>query len=158
MKPQKADQDIIALRKAGYSYPAIADELASKGINLRWDSINRRYLALVKAGLTEAVAPAPKKSSGELTTVPPKLAITESELRQKHDMFFNIFKRVKEISRGLFIEENQLLKELGYQGKPRYKDAIARDELKIYRGKVDGTIYYGHPDSIDKLKKEGVLS
>jgi hypothetical protein len=164
MKAQKADNDIIALRKAGFSFGEIADILREKGINLRIDSINRRYLQLEKEGLTAAVPAAVadrttgKVSFEELSTISPKLSITEQELRQKHDMFFNILKRVKEISKGWFIEENKLLKELSYQGKPRYKDALAKEELKPYRGKVDGTTYYGHPDSIAKLKQEGVLS
>lgn len=85
------------------------------------------------------------------------ITLTEEQLRQKHDMFFMVFTYVKAIPPTKFVEEGQLLRELGLLGKPRYRDAISRQELKEYKGKVDGTVYYGSIESIKKLKSEGVL-
>jgi len=87
----------------------------------------------------------------------PTIILTEEQLRRKHDMFFMIFSYVKAIPSSKFVEEGQLLRELGLYGKPRYRDAISRPELKEYKGKVDGTVYYGSVESIKKLKNEGVL-
>ena len=87
----------------------------------------------------------------------PDKLLSEIELRQKHDMFFMVHSFVKDIPEGKFIEESIMLKQLEILGKARYRDAISRPELKDYKGRVDGTTYYGSPDSIKKLKSEGVL-
>jgi hypothetical protein len=87
----------------------------------------------------------------------PEITMSEEQLRQKHDMFFMVFTYVKAIPPTKFVEEGQLLRELGLVGKPRYRDAITRPELREYKGKVDGTVYYGSIESIKKLKSEGVL-
>jgi hypothetical protein len=83
--------------------------------------------------------------------------ITENELREKHDMFFRIQAFVKKIPDGRFIDESSLLRELSLIGKPRYRDALSRPELKDFKGRVDGVYYYGSHNSIKKLKSEGVL-
>jgi hypothetical protein len=82
---------------------------------------------------------------------------SETELRQKHDMFFMLIAYVNNIPKGKFIDEVTLLRQLELLGKPRYRDAVSRPELKQFRGKVDGVIYYGCEESISKLKHEGVL-
>ena len=93
----------------------------------------------------------------QIKTLIPQGTLTEEQLRKKHDMFFIVFEYVKNIPEGKFVEESQMLREVGLLGKPRYRDAISRHELKEFKGKVDGTIYYGNQESIKKLKLEGVL-
>jgi len=83
--------------------------------------------------------------------------LSEDELRKKHDMFFMIHSFVSNIPEGRFVEEPVMLRQLGLLGKPRYREALSRAELKDFRGKVDGVIYYGSAISIRKLKQEGVL-
>lgn len=83
--------------------------------------------------------------------------LSEEQLREKHDMFFQLKLFIGTIPEGKFIDEGTMLRQLGLIGKPRYKDAVSRPELKDYKGKVDGTVYYGHAVSIRKLKNEGVL-
>lgn len=87
----------------------------------------------------------------------PAMLLTEEEVRQKHDMFFMVISFVNKIPDRKFVEEGQMLRQLGLFGKPRYRDAISRPELKEYKGKVDGTTYYGSIESVRKLKQEGVL-
>jgi ssDNA-binding Zn-finger/Zn-ribbon topoisomerase 1 len=82
---------------------------------------------------------------------------SESDLREKHDMMFRLKKFLQALPRGEFIEEVELLKELCMFRKPGYKQAVEHPDIKPHRGKADGTIYYGHPDSIRTLKQEGVL-
>lgn len=84
-------------------------------------------------------------------------SLSEDELRKKHDMVFMIHSFVRNIPEGRFVEEPVMLRQLGLLGKPRYKDALSRAELKDYKGKVDGVVYYGSSSSIRKLKQEGVL-
>lgn len=83
--------------------------------------------------------------------------MSEAELRKKHDMFYMIFSFVKGIPEGKFVEETNMLRQLTLLGKPRYRDALSRAELKQFKGKVDGVTYYGASGSIQKLKSEGVL-
>ena len=157
---------ILELRNKGMSHKDIAQNL-----NTSTDSVRKTYSKLKLRGLTgvEPVSISIRKevsidspaSTGGIIPVLAKnsasIGISEDELRCKHDMFFIILSYVKNISGGSFIEETKMLKELTLYGKPRYRDAISRAELKAYKGKVDGTVYYGHPDSIHKLKSEGIL-
>lgn len=86
-----------------------------------------------------------------------KTLLSEEELRKKHDMYFMILSFVKSIPSGSYIDESTMLRQLSLYGKPRYRDALSRQEIKDYRGRADGTIYYGSIHSIKKLKDEGVL-
>lgn len=96
----------------------------------------------------------------ELPT-PPKInnegLLSEAELRKKHDMFYQILSFVKGLPEGKYVEETSMLRQLTLFGKPRYREALTREDLKQFKGKVDGTVYYGNPNSIQKLKREGVL-
>ena len=92
-----------------------------------------------------------------IPNVPKINLLTEDELRKKHDMFYMVYSYVKSIPDGKYIEEGSLLRDIGLVGKPRYRDALNRPEVKDYRGKVDGVVYYGSLNSIKKLKQEGVL-
>ena len=83
--------------------------------------------------------------------------ISEADLRKKHDMYFMVLSFIQGIPEGEFVEESVMLRHLGIVGKPRYRDAITRPELKDFKGKVDGVTYYGSQTSIKKLKSEGVL-
>ena len=83
--------------------------------------------------------------------------LSEDDLRKKHDMFYMICSFIKGIPDGRYVEEPVMLRQLGLLGKPRYREALSRAELKDNRGKVDGVIYYGSTVSIKKLKNEGVL-
>lgn len=92
---------------------------------------------------------------------PPKIIneglLSEAELRKKHDMFYQILSFVKGLPEGKYVEETSMLRQLTLFGKPRYREALSREDLKQFKGKVDGTVYYGNPNSIQKLKREGVL-
>ena len=146
---QKEDEQLVALKAQGLTYKEISQQMA-----IPENTINKRFLLLKKKGLSTPVDLA--IASTPITK--PILGISETDLRRKHDMFYIILAFVKKIQIGKFIEESQMLKEVGLYGKPRYRDAISRVELKDYKGKVDGTTYYGHSESIQKLKNEGVLS
>jgi hypothetical protein len=89
--------------------------------------------------------------------IPKTSMLSEDELRIKHDMYYQIQLFIKDIPEGKFVEESSMLKQLSLLGKARYRDAISRPELKEYKGRVDGTTYYGSPASIKKLKSEGIL-
>jgi len=84
-------------------------------------------------------------------------ALSEEDLRKKHDKYFIVLSFLKEVPDGKYIDESSMLRQLSLYGKPGYREAISRPELKDFKGKVDGVVYYGSMNSIKKLKQEGVL-
>lgn len=92
-----------------------------------------------------------------MATEPLLSTLSEADLRKKHDKYFIVMSFLKDIPDGRFIDESTMLRQLSLYGKPGYREAISRPELKDFRGKVDGVIYYGSANSIKKLKQEGVL-
>jgi hypothetical protein len=84
--------------------------------------------------------------------------LSEADLRKKHDMFFILKSELNILQKGQFIEETKLIRKIGLWGKPGFRTVIDAPEVKLYKGKADGVIYFGHPESINKLKNEGVLS
>ncbi|GEM_PF-5501187 len=139
----------LAERELGLYRGAISDYLR-KGIN------RSKYLfCRTKADYyPESNASVEVIENQEITLIN---TLSEDELRQKHDMFFIILSFVKNIPEGRYVDEATMLRQLSLIGKPRYREALARIELKDHRGKVDGVIYYGSMNSIKKLKQEGVL-
>ena len=98
-----------------------------------------------------------KSYPNQIPQITAQNTLSESELRKKHDMYFIIYSFVSTIPEGRYIDEASMLRQLGLIGKPRYREALGRPELKDFRGKVDGVVYYGCANSIKKLKMEGVL-
>lgn len=88
---------------------------------------------------------------------PKENLLSEDELRIKHDMYYMIQIYLNGMPDGKFVEESAMLRQLSLLGKPRYREALSRHELKEYKGRVDGVTYYGSPASIKKLKSEGIL-
>ena len=64
--------------------------------------------------------------------------LSEDDLRKKHDMFFMIQHFIAAIPTGKYIDEPTMLRQLSLVGKPRYREALSRPELKDNRGRVDG--------------------
>lgn len=116
--------------------------------------IGNTLVSLIKADIFPGTPPMREVKRKEINGIG---VFTEGQLREKHDMFFMVYSYVSKIPKGSYIEEIHMLKELGLLGKPRYRDAISRHELKENKGRVDGVNYYGHIESIKKLKSEGVL-
>lgn len=117
---------------------------------------NRKNLLLSNKKADIFPGASDSNSKKELTSKPGNM-LSEDELRKKHDMFFMILTFVKDMPGGMYIDEPSMLRQLSLYGKPRYREALSRPELKDHKGKVDGVIYYGSVNSIKKLKSEGVL-
>jgi len=109
----------------------------------------------IKMGYTVPAGGEQIKAEREKITEVKKFSI--SDLRKKHDKFYMIFEEVKKIKKDEFIEETELLKMLGIFAKPGYRAAIDNPALKKYKGKADGVVYYGHPESIMELRREAIL-
>lgn len=86
-----------------------------------------------------------------------KVGITESELREKYDLKFKVMKCARELKPGIFLTESEFVKACNIVGGS-YKNTIESSDLDRYRGKVPGSRLYSHPDSIDKMKREGIMT
>ena len=84
-----------------------------------------------------------------------KKGITVSELRLKHDNKFIIKTNAKKLEKDMFLTDSEFRTSCNFTGG--YKDAIEHPDFSIYKGKAGSTIYWSHPESISRMKNEGVL-
>ena len=94
----------------------------------------------------------------EKISEPDEIYVTEEQLHQRHDMTYKINQELEKIPKGSYIEESRLLKKIGILGKSGYRAVISHPDFQKYRGKVDGIVNFGNPESIEKNKMKGLLS
>jgi len=83
-------------------------------------------------------------------------SLSEDDIRRKHDNAFKIREAAGKIMEGEYILENDFISNLNIRGG--YKYIVERPEFEKYRGRASGDCWYwSHPNSIMKLKNEGIL-
>ena len=154
MNLEKRDQLILDLKGQGLTYAQMIEPLKKQGFVMTENYLCKRYKRLVKTGMKpEVFVPA----AGEAIITPTASRLSIEQIRKRHDKFYIVSKKIAFIPKDMFIEESELLKELGLLGKPGSKEVTSRMDLKENRGKADGIVYFGHRESIERLKREGVL-
>ena len=100
----------------------------------------------------------PKTEKMEETLV---VGITENELRAKYDVRFQIRQAVKLLEwteEGIYLTQADFVQRAKIKPGAGYRDILDHAEFDTFRGKAPGgTIYWSHPDSISKLKNQGIL-
>ena len=86
------------------------------------------------------------------------VGLTEAQLRAKYDIRFIVATKCKELKQGVYLTRAEFIKFCGIRPGQGYTDVINHPDYDAFRGKVAGQVYYSHPDSIRKLKSEGVLT
>lgn len=86
------------------------------------------------------------------------IGISEEELRRKHDNRFIISEQVKKLNRDNFLTTPEFIQLCRVRTNNGYKQLLEHPEFEQYQGRAGGVTYWSHPESIDKLKKEGVLT
>lgn len=82
--------------------------------------------------------------------------LTEEQLRMKHDNTYQIREALKKLEPGVYVPQATLVRKLNL--RPPYKETMELPEFDKYRGKASGGIvYWGHPESIRRMKDEGIL-
>ena len=81
--------------------------------------------------------------------------LSEAEIRQTYDIRVVVQQALSGLKEGEFWPEQDFLRTKGLISKPGYRPIL--DAAKNYRGKAQGKVFYSHPNSIQKLKNEGVL-
>ena len=97
----------------------------------------------------ESVSPPPKP---EATT-----GISEAQLRAKHDMRFIVESKCSELKKGIFMTQAEFVQMCRINPGAGYRGVMDHPEYDKYHGRAGSIIYWSHPDSIKKLKDEGVL-
>lgn len=83
--------------------------------------------------------------------------VDEVQLMEKHNFFYIFESFLKSIPKGKFARETDVLRHLNMSGKPGYRQVVEHPDYKVYRGTADGIVYYGHPESIEKMKQKTTL-
>lgn len=97
-----------------------------------------------------AIVPAPA-SSGAVGR------LTEADLRRKHDIGYIVRLKAAEIEKGVFYPEADFIRLSGIKVSSGYRTALDHPDLTKYKGRAGGVTYWGHPESIRKMKDETIL-
>lgn len=142
--PGKSNAEIARLLNTSYPSDFPKEESA------------RKYVARVKKnGYTPLAIKVEETSSLDVIGNP----LTETELRQKYDLRFIIQKKVTTIETGVFYSEADFIRLCGIRPQGGYRAILDHPSFHKYHGKAPGgVVYWGHPDSIQKMKNETILS
>ena len=83
--------------------------------------------------------------------------ISEAQLRAKHDLRFIVESKCTELKKGIFMTQAEFVQVCRINPGAGYRGVIEHPEYEKYHGRAGSIIYWSHPDSIKKLKDEGVL-
>jgi hypothetical protein len=95
-----------------------------------------------------------QKNNGESTN----FGLNEQQLRAKHDMSFIVKQAVAQLKKGVFLTDAEFIQKAGLRATAGYRNVLDHPDFGKYRAKAGGTIYWSHPESIEKMKHEGVLN
>lgn len=102
-------------------------------------------------GITLPKTPVSAKKERDVT------AISETDIRQKHDLYFKINQAAQSIEEGKFYTEVDFRECIVRVSAAAFRRPADDDGFVRYKGRASGITYWGHPKSIQKLKDERVL-
>lgn len=85
------------------------------------------------------------------------LALTEEQLRIMFDIKVIVKNALGQLKEGEFWMDQDFVKRFGLHGKPGMRQALESIEASKFRGKAGGKVIWSHPNSIEKMKNEGIL-
>ena len=83
--------------------------------------------------------------------------ITEEQFRAKFDLNFIVGKKCKELQKGIYLSMSEFIKLCGITPGSGYRQVLEHPDFDSYRGRIRGEVYWSHPESIAKMKSEGIL-
>lgn len=83
--------------------------------------------------------------------------ITEEQFRAKFDLNFIVSKKCKELQKGIYLSMSEFIKLCGITPGSGYRQVLEHPDFESYRGRIRGDTYWSHPESITKMKTEGIL-
>lgn len=88
-------------------------------------------------------------------TIEEKPTLSEQQIREMFDMRTIVFKELAKLQKGEFWRDGDFVRK--FHGKLGYRSILESPEASIYRGKNQGSVFWSHPESIAKMKNEGIL-
>ena len=85
----------------------------------------------------------------------PSVTLSEAQIREMFDMRTIVFKELSTLKRGEFWRDNDFVRK--FQGRTGFRSILETPEASIYKGKNQGHVFWSHPESIAKMKQEGIL-
>ena len=67
-----------------------------------------------------------------------------------------VTKAAGSLIRGVYIQEAEFIKQMNIR-QPGYRQVLDSADYAKYKGRAGGVTYWSHPESILKMKNEGVL-
>lgn len=99
-----------------------------------------------------------KHENKKTETKPQKIGISEKELRMRHDNFFILTQKVKELKRDNFLTTPEFIQSAKIKMNNGYKQLLEHPDFTPFCGKAGSVTYWGHPEDIARLKEDGTLT
>jgi predicted RNA-binding Zn-ribbon protein involved in translation (DUF1610 family) len=87
-----------------------------------------------------------------------KIGMTETELRKKHDASFIIKAAAEGLKEGVYLTDYEFMQLCKLSVNSGFRRISEQDQFDMYRGRAQKIVYWSHPNSISKMKSQGVLS
>ncbi len=100
----------------------------------------------------------PSKNQSTKKFIQPSAGISEIEFREKHDNRYILTKKAAALLRGQLVPEPQFIEMCHVRQNAGYKGIVVHPDFEKYRGRAGGTWYWSHPETIKKLKNEGLMT
>ncbi len=81
--------------------------------------------------------------------------LTEKDLRSMFDIRSIVWGELNTLQKGEFWKDADFVRR--FQGKGAYRSVLESPEAQKYRGKAQGQVFWSHPESIARMKLDGVL-
>lgn len=114
-----------------------------------------------KRGLQQYIC----KGCGSTSTAPAittpaeikKPGLSEVQMRARYDLNFKAQAACESLERGVYLTTAEFVQLCGIRPGAGYRGIIDHPDYDKYRGRAGGQVYFSHPESIKKLKEEGIL-
>lgn len=107
-----------------------------------------------KCGHEQIGESAPEEKKDEFKPV----GLNEEQFRAKFDLRFIVEAKCRTLQKGIFLSMSEFVKFCGITPSSGYRDVMLHSDFDAFRGKVRGEIYWSAPESISKLRSEGILN
>lgn len=85
-----------------------------------------------------------------------KRGVSLDEIIKTHDVEELIKSALGKLEKGTLFTEAEFIDLAGLRGK-QYRAILESSEMKIYKGKIEGTIYYGVPEDMEVLRNRFII-
>lgn len=85
-----------------------------------------------------------------------KRGVSMDEIIKTHDVEILIKEGLRKLEKGQLLTESDFVDMANLRGK-MYRTYLEQPDMKAYKGKIDGTMYYGIPSDIEILRQKYIM-